>query len=187
MVSLASLFRRLPPNEGDPWQFRSTLFQIAGITTQGTPYTVGTDAVGIGQLLPEMGGPQHTCILHNMILYFDAVPTTSQAGIIVGLYNQIITPQADNAALAIPDVEQTKMVGAGTFGGLQFPTNLAAVGNSTSLAISIAGAAIVQPLPTMDDGSLWMQCACSSAFTAAANGIISIRFNYRWGNFQGYA
>lgn len=167
------------------WQVRSQIVEIQGITTQATAYTAG-DAVGIGQWISGMGGPNNCLFIENMILLYDIVPTGTQTGLACGFFSAFMGNQTDNGPMAFADADILHFVGGGLVNQVTFPSAMPAIGNSIT-ASAYPAATPLCPIPTSGNGALWFQGGCSNVFTIGAGGRVWLKLIYRYANFQGVA
>ncbi len=163
------------------WAMRTKAITISGITTQTTAYAAA-DAVGVGQSIAGIGGPNNAFIVYGAFVVFNLAPTTSQVLTIADFFTAPVTAQVDNNQLDFTAAElatwcgQLSLTTTG-FGGIQTDTGAGATLNGTNSP--------GVPVVTGSDGSVWLQMAAGGAFTIASLGTLTLTLLYRYANYPG--
>lgn len=167
------------------WGIRKQTLKVPGTTTDGaTAYAVG-DAVGTGQRVEGLGGPNRAFLLLDSFLVSDvAVPATSSSAVNLHFFDEkILTAQTDNGAISTDGRERLTHVGAVQYSGQQgFALATSGLGMvQTALSVS------PRKFLTHKDGWLWMQLVANGAFTLGSSAALYVVLLYQFYNPNGIA
>lgn len=165
-------------DDGGLWQVRTFLAELAGVST--TAY-VANDAVGVGQSLGYMGGPNNAFVLLDAFAIYGAAPTTTADGLNLDFFSKPIPAATDSSAFAPSFASELAFAG-------EVKINEVVAGLATGLAsqATMTTSPVPKIITTGPDGSSYLQGVCGSAFTLAS-AVLWIKLVYRYANFQGVA